>query len=98
MLFLLFIVTLYLINPNKTPYYVVVQGQVGSKIQQFLLQSSSKKITSTSINLNGKPLLIDKTNKYPKLEPKIQKNMFQVPSLSLGFWILEHANISECKS
>ncbi|CAG7829420.1 unnamed protein product [Allacma fusca] len=87
--------TVFGINVEKVDAQIKFPGLRGQMIHEYLLQAPE--LTSRYSYLNGIILRLNLDGTLPALEPVKRKSHILIPSLSMGFWVLPHANLSMCQ-
>jgi heparanase 1 len=69
------------------------------EVHHYILNADKEKLTSRSINLNGRPLEILKNDSLPNVVPVVtyeSPNRFTVPAYGMGFWVFINSTTNIC--
>ncbi|XP_055026046.1 inactive heparanase-2 [Misgurnus anguillicaudatus] len=94
-------VTIYIINLHRSRKKIKLAGTLRNKtVHQYLLQPfGTDGLHSTSVQLNGEPLLMVDNETLPEMKPRTLRagRTIAMPPVSIGFYVIKNINAYACR-
>ncbi|XP_065152120.1 inactive heparanase-2 [Paramisgurnus dabryanus] len=94
-------VTIYIINLHRSRKKIKLAGTLRNKtVHQYLLQPfGTDGLHSTSVQLNGEPLLMVDNETLPEIKPRTLRagRTIAMPPVSIGFYVIKNLNAYACR-
>ncbi|XP_078269485.1 inactive heparanase-2 [Rhinoraja longicauda] len=94
-------ITIYIINLHRSRKKIKLAGALRDKtVHQYLFQPhGGQGLLAKSVQLNGRPLVMEDDETFPELKPRTLRagRMVVIPPLSIGFYVVKNANAPSCK-
>lgn len=94
-------VTIYIINLHRSRKKIKLAGTLRNKtVHQYLLQPfGTEGLHSTSVQLNGEPLLMVDNETFPEMKPRTLRagRTIAMPPVSISFFVIKNINAYACR-